>query len=41
MVLGVETEREVLYAGREKRMNQDRILVRAVFSVWSERAVER
>ena len=27
--------------GRETRMNQDRICWRAVFSVWSERAVER
>jgi len=27
--------------GREKRMNQDRICLRAVISVWSERTVER
>jgi len=27
--------------GREKRMNQDKICWRAVFSVWSERTVER
>jgi len=34
MVFGIET-------GREKRMNQVRICLRAVFKVWSERAVVR
>ena len=36
MVFGVETGRERL----EEEDNQDRICWRAVFSVWSERAVE-